>query len=126
MGVVFRGGAKKQKCVALSSTEAEYIAMSEAAKEAVILKDIVNELIGHNDSILMYNDSQSAQKLIRNPVHHSRTKHIDTRYHYIREQVNNSKIVIKYLKTNDMIADIMTKSLPTIKHTYCSENFGLY
>lgn len=117
---------KKQSCVALSSTEAEYIAISEAGKEAVFINNLVKELVGLNHPIQLLNDSQSAQKLIQNPMYHNRTKHIDTRYHYIRELVEKGVVSVKYLPTNEMLADVMTKGLHKSKHIFCITNFGLY
>lgn len=72
--------ARKQRSVALSSTEAEYIALSECTKEAIYLKKMLNELIEFNKPITLYNDNQSAQKLTCNPVFHNKTKHIDIKY----------------------------------------------
>lgn len=117
--------ARKQNCVALSSTEAEYIAISEASKEAVFIKGFLSEILKRNESVLLYNDSQSAQKLIKNPVYHNRTKHIDTRYHFIREVMSEGTIIVKYLSTNDMVADIFTKSLVKQKHEFCTTRLGL-
>ncbi|XP_076657790.1 uncharacterized protein LOC143361943 [Halictus rubicundus] len=79
--------SRRQRCVALSSVEAEYMALTEAIKEAVYLRSLLSELgmseVDHGGTIV-YCDNQGAQKLIKNPVFHSRTKHIDIRYHYIR------------------------------------------
>lgn len=117
--------SRKQSYVALSSIEAKYVAISEASKEAVFLKDFLYKLTGINRPILMLNESQSAQKLIKNPTYYKRTKHIDTRYHYIREVVEKEIIVVKSLCTNDMIADVVTKGLHKSKHNYYILKFGL-
>ncbi|GBN20414.1 Retrovirus-related Pol polyprotein from transposon TNT 1-94 [Araneus ventricosus] len=79
--------SKKQHCVAPSSTEAEYIAMSECAKEIVYLCRFLNELYESVDETptVVFSDSQAAQKLVQKTMFHSRTKHIDIRCHYIRE-----------------------------------------
>src|SRR5436190_329827 len=117
--------AKKQPCVTLSSTEAEYVALTQAAKESIFIRGILNELIGFNDPITIFNDNQSTQKLVSNPVFHSRTKHIDTKFHFIREVVDKKKIQLKYLSTDKMLADICTKALPKDKHNFCMHNIGV-
>lgn len=117
--------SRKQSCVALSSTEAEYIAITEATKEGVFISGFLNEILKHNEPLVIFNDSQSAQKLIRNPIYHSRTKHIDTKYHYIREIVDKGIIVIEYLPTDKMVADILTKGLHSPKHKFCVETLGI-
>lgn len=114
----------KQRTVALSSTEAEYIGLSEASKEAVYLKNILGEIIDFHDSVTIYNDSQSAQKLALNPLFHKRTKHIDVRYHFVRECITNGMITIHYQQTDEMVADILTKGLARIKHSYFVKKLG--
>lgn len=118
--------ARKQKSVALSSTEAEYMALSDSSREAIYLRNFLNELgfIG-KDPIIINNDNQSAAKLVRNPTFHSRTKHIDARYHYVREASENGLIEVRYLPTNNMIADILTKGLFRPKHLKFINEMGL-
>ena len=115
----------KQKSVALSSTEAEYMALSEATKEAIYLRNLLEDLTGKLDCVSLYNDNQSAKKLAYNPVLHERSKHIDIRYHFIRDAVNDNIVEIKYLSTNEMIADILTKSLQCIKNSRFAQGLGL-
>ena len=104
--------SKKQSCVALSTAEAEYMALSSAAQEAVWLRELNSDL-GNPQSqpILMYEDNQSAIAMARNPQSHGRSKHINIRYHFIREQVSDDKICLKYCPTEDMIADFLTKGV---------------
>lgn len=116
---------KKQPTVALSSTEAEYMALTSAAKEAVFLQRLIGEITGESYVVTLCNDNQSAQKLAQNPVHHNRTKHIDVRYHFIRELVENNKIKLSYLPTDRMLADILTKGLSRCKHQRCVSDIGL-
>ncbi|XP_071580530.1 uncharacterized protein [Temnothorax nylanderi] len=92
-GYVFKYGggpisweSKKQRCTSMSSTESEYVAMSEAAKEAVHLQGFFTELLGEKKTILIYNDNQSAQKLAHNPVFHKRVKHIKPKYHLLESK----------------------------------------
>ena len=90
----FAGGAvswqsKLQKCVALSTTEAEYIAATEAAKEMLWMKRFVQKLGLMQDEYVVFCDSQSAIDLSKNTLYHSRTKHIDVRYHWLRDVIGN-------------------------------------
>ena len=118
-GYVFTvgGGAiswksKKQSCVALSTAEAEYIALSQAAQEAVWLRSLyVNLKLEMTAPTVVYEDNQSAICIAKNPQSHGRSKHIDIKYHFIREQVQQKTIEVKYCKTEDMIADLLTKGL---------------
>lgn len=86
---------------------------------------MLNELTGVNNSVQLYNDNQSAQKLAHNPVFHNRTKHIDVKYHYIKKLIESRVIKLDYLSTQEMIADILTKGLHNAKHKFCSANLGL-
>lgn len=108
--------SRKQRTVALSSTEAEYMAISDSCKEAVFLQNFVRECTSVNCNITLFNDNQSAQKLCNNIVSHSRTKHIDIRHHFIRELVNKNVVNLNYVSTEEMLADIFTKSLTKDKH----------
>ncbi|XP_069361062.1 uncharacterized protein [Maniola hyperantus] len=118
-GSVFlcQGGAicwnsQKQKTIALSTAEAEYVSLSEAAKEAVFLRRFMAELTRKPcEAITLYTDSQSAMAIAQNPVHHQRTKHIDVRYQFIREAIENGEISLIYKETSRMVADVLTKGL---------------
>lgn len=111
--------SKKQRTVALSSTEAEYMAMSNAAREAIFLRRLLSEIeYGNGDPILLHVDNQGAYKLAQNPVFHNRTKHIDIKFHHVRDVVKNKEVELKYCPTNNMIADILTKNLCKFKHEY--------
>ncbi len=93
----FSWESKKQVTVALSTTEAEYMALSAAAKEAVYLRKLLYEMNCHEGvgPFTMYGDNLSSQHLARNPVYHNRSKHIDIRFHFIREVVKNNVINLK-------------------------------
>ena len=109
-------GSKRQPCVALSSCEAEIIAASEAAKEAVYLKRFATEMDMADESPLaLHGDNQGSIDLAYNPEHHSRTKHIDRRHFYVRETVENNEIVVPYVRTDDNLADFFTKPLSAKK-----------
>ncbi len=105
-------GSKKQKSVALSSCEAEIMASSEAAKEAVYLDRFVSELgYGNGQPVSLATDNQAARNLAYNPEHHDRTKHIERRHFFIRELVEELKIIVPYVKTDENLADFLTKPL---------------
>uniref|UniRef100_A0AAV1T0Y1 Reverse transcriptase Ty1/copia-type domain-containing protein n=1 Tax=Peronospora matthiolae TaxID=2874970 RepID=A0AAV1T0Y1_9STRA len=106
--------SKKQSTVALSSTEAEYMALTEAAQEAIWLKAFLHELgeMNSDEAVKIYEDNQGSIALAKNPEFHKRTKHIDIRYHFVREKVAEGKVVLEYCSTKDMKADLMTKPIP--------------
>ncbi|PIL25828.1 transcription factor [Ganoderma sinense ZZ0214-1] len=134
-GYVFTldGGAiswssKKQNVVALSSTEAEYIALTHATKEAIWLRYVLSDIL-HPElatfPVRLHSDNRSAIALAKDNAFHSRTKHIDIRFHFIREAVDNRDIVLEHRRTEDMPADLFTKALPRAKLEHLSRLFGL-
>lgn len=120
--------SKKQPTVALSSMEAEYMALSQACREVVYLKNLFSE-IGFSDlvshPIIINNDNLGAQHLANNQIHHARSKHIDIRHHFVREVVNRGDIVLNHVSTDRMTADVLTKNLAKIKHQRCMAELGL-
>ena len=108
--------SRKQKSVSLSSCEAEIVAASEASKEAAYLTDFLNELgQGSPRPLSLHVDNQAARNLAYNPEHHERTKHIDRRHFYVRELVEDGRIVVPFVRSADNIADFFTKPLPSSK-----------
>jgi len=105
-------GSSRQRTVSLSTTEAEYIAACESVKEGIWLTQLMND-IGYErlDPLTINIDNQSAIKLIKNPEFHKRSKHIDIRYHFIREKFMSGLINVEYVASKDQIADILTKIL---------------
>jgi hypothetical protein len=102
--------SKRQQTVALSSCEAEYLALGAAAQEAMFLRHLVTELTGEEQgptTILV--DNQSAISMADNPSHHSRAKHLAVREHFIRECISSKQINLKWCPTADMVADLLTK-----------------
>lgn len=131
-GYVFKLGSgsvswksRKQPTVALSTTEAEYMAYSDACSEALWFRNFLNELKGQQRMIKINADNQGAIALVKNPVYHQRSKHIDTRFHSIREHHANGNIELTYLQSNQMIADIMTKPLSTLQHETLIKRLGM-
>ena len=105
--------SKKQSTVAKSTTEAEYVALSQATQEAIWLRRLLSDLGCKADGpTLIKEDNQGAIEIARNPKFHNRTKHIDMTFHFIRERIASKDIKVEYCSTHDMIADIMTKALP--------------
>lgn len=108
--------SQRQKCVARSTTEAEYVAASNAAREIVWLRALLQELTGKmNEPTKLMMDNQSAIKLIKNAEHHKLTKHIDIKFHFIRECADNATLEAMYIPTHNQLADFLTKSLPRDK-----------
>jgi hypothetical protein len=127
----FRGStvcwqSQKQKVTALSSCEAEYMAATAAACQGVWLRRMIGELLGETGKgTPLFIDNMSAIQLCKNPVFHERSKHIDTRYHYIRECVQKGKIAVEYVPTGEQLADIMTKALPKPKFQELRAKLGV-
>ena len=101
--------------MALTSTEVEYMALTDASKEAVWLLGLMNELGFEQETVDIYNDSQSAITLAKNAVHHDKTKHIEIKFHFIRELIYSGLIRVKKIATETNPADIFTKVVPVGK-----------
>ena len=117
--------SKKQYIVALLSTEAEYVAQTHTAKEAMYLHTFVQEIRGLDKPIRINCDNQGAIALSKDNKFHARTKHIDIRYHFVREAVEDGKITLKYIPTDENPADIFTKPLAKAKFRRFTELLGL-
>lgn len=106
---------RRQPIVALSSTEAEFIAAADCVKELLYLKNLLRELT-NNDVVVNLNiDNQSAMKLCKNGIFNKRSKHIDVRYHFLSENVKQGKVNLFYIPTNENVADMFTKPLAHVK-----------
>lgn len=104
--------SKKQSCVALSTAEAEYMALASEAQEAMWLRQLLADLKEKpTGATLIYEDNQSAICMSKDPQYHGRAKHIDIKYHFIRHQVECGTVELKYCRSEDMVADIFTKGL---------------
>ena len=112
LGGLITWKSRKQKTVALSTAEAEYMAAADAAKEAVWISQLVRELRFPTSTIPILCDNQSCIALTKDPGNHDRTKHIDIRLHFIRDLVANEKVTFIYCPTEDMLADGLTKPVP--------------
>lgn len=117
--------SRKQRTVAMSSTEAEYMSLSDSTKEAIHLRRFLIDIIGHQETTIIFNDNQGAGLLSKNPIFHNRTKHMDVRHHFVRQNVMEKNINVEYLSTEEMPADVLTKSLSSPKHNKCVGKLGL-
>ena len=118
--------SKQQELIVLSTTEGEYVAATHAAKEALWLRSLISEVFGDNlDSTTLFSDNQSTIALSKDHQYHTRTKHIDIRYHFIRWVIENGSIRLIYCPTDDMLADTLTKSLPSVKAKHFASELGL-
>lgn len=105
-------GSQIQRSVSLSTTESEYIAASHTVRELVWLERLLRNLLENEQrKPILYMDNQSAIKLIKNPEFHKRTKHVDVRYHFVREKFKDKLFDIEYVSTDNQLADLCTKPL---------------
>lgn len=110
--------SQKQRCVALSSCEAEFMAATVAACQGVWLRNFLTQVTDMKHfPVIIYVDNKSAIDLTKNPVFHGRSKHIDIRYHFIRECVERGDIIIKHVRREEQRADILTNAMSTVKRS---------
>jgi hypothetical protein len=105
--------SSKQKVVALSSCEAEYIAAANAACQGVWLARLLGDFVDSAPELKV--DNMSAIALTKNPVFHDRSKHIDVRYHFIRECVEKNRVSVEHISTEAQLVDILTKALGRVR-----------
>ncbi|KAD4888381.1 hypothetical protein E3N88_20454 [Mikania micrantha] len=105
--------ARKQRTVSPSSTESEYKALADAVAELIWLKSLLQELGVVSQSPTLWCDNLGATYLSANPVFHARTKHVEVDFHFVREQVAQGKLNVKFISTNDQLADVFAKPLPS-------------
>jgi hypothetical protein len=118
--------SKKQELVTLSTTEAEYVAATHTAKEAIWLRRFLTEIFRPlNQPTVLHCDNQSAIALANSGAFHARTKHIDIRYHFIRFSLEKGSISLVYCPTDSMTADTLTKALPSLKVKHFASALGL-
>ncbi|CAD6914528.1 unnamed protein product [Tilletia caries] len=118
--------SKLQDTVSVSSTEAEYVALSEATREAIWAVQLLGELrLRETGAVDMYTDNTGAEALSRNPQAHQRTKHIDIHHHLVRDHNNNGTIKVKRVDTDDNPADLLTKTVTFSRLSSGREQLGL-
>jgi transposase InsO family protein len=118
--------SKRQEIISLSTTESEYVAATHGMKEALWLRSLLSEVFrGFKDPTTLFSDNQSAIALTRDHQYHARTKHIDVRYHWIRWVIEQGSLRLVYCPTDDMVADVLTKALPSVKVKHFAAGLGL-
>ncbi|KAF0691508.1 Aste57867_17287 [Aphanomyces stellatus] len=117
--------SRKQTMVTLSTAEAEYIALCDLVKELLWHIELQEELGFPQRSIVVHCDNQSAIANAKNPGHHDRTKHISTKYHFLRNQVEKGRIQLQYCPTKLMVADILTMAIPREQFEILRSKMGL-
>ncbi|GJW51420.1 hypothetical protein Tco_0092771 [Tanacetum coccineum] len=117
--------SKKQKCTAISSTEAEYISLSGCCAQILWMRSQLTDYGFQFNKIPLYCDNKSAIALCCNNVQHSRAKHIDVRYHFIKEQVENGIVELYFVRTEYQLADIFTKPLPRERFNFLIDKLGM-
>nr|GEW18364.1 ribonuclease H-like domain, reverse transcriptase, RNA-dependent DNA polymerase [Tanacetum cinerariifolium] len=133
LGVIFYYGesliswsTQKQATLALLSCESEFIAATAEATQALWLKRLLSKLThSEEDKVTIRVDNKSAITLMKNPVFHGRSKHIDTKYHFIKECVEREDIQVKFVSGKYQKAGILTKALPKIKFLTMRQIIGL-
>ncbi|GKB10601.1 hypothetical protein Tco_0844524 [Tanacetum coccineum] len=116
---------KKQKCTAISSIEAKYIALSGCCAQILWIRSQLTDYGFQFNKIPLYYDNKSAIALHCNNVQHSRAKHIDVHYHFIKEQVENGVVELYFIRTEYQLADIFTKPLPKERFNLLIEKHGM-
>ncbi|GJY55021.1 copia protein [Tanacetum coccineum] len=130
-GVQFLGdklvswSSKKQDCTAMSSAEAEYVSLSACCAQVIWMRTQLLDYGFHYHKILIYCDSKSAIAISCNPVQHSRTKHINIRYHFIKEHVEKGTIELYFVGTEYQLADLFTKALPKERFEFLVHKIGM-
>ncbi|KAH9781414.1 hypothetical protein KPL71_008457 [Citrus sinensis] len=113
-----------QTVVALSTTEAEYMAATQACKEAIWIQRLLEELGHKQQKIPIFCDSQSTLHIARNPAFHSRTKHIGVQYHFVREVVEKGSVDLQKIHTKENLADVLTKPINADKFIWSRSSCG--
>nr|GFA90235.1 retrovirus-related Pol polyprotein from transposon TNT 1-94 [Tanacetum cinerariifolium] len=131
-GIQFLGGdklvswsSKKQNCTSMSSVEAEYVSLSACCAQVLWMRTQLTDYGFHFDKIPMYCDSKAAITISCNPVQHLRTKHIDVRYHFIKEKVEKGIVELFFVGTEYQLADMFTKALPVERFQYLVRRLGM-
>ncbi|GJR91813.1 retrovirus-related pol polyprotein from transposon TNT 1-94 [Tanacetum coccineum] len=117
--------SKKQNCVSISTAESEYVAVSGCCAQVLWMRTQLTDYGFFFDKVPIYCDSKSAIAISCNPVQHTRTKHIDVRYHFIKDHVEKGTIELYFVGTEFQLADLFTKSLPEARFKFLVEKLGM-
>lgn len=118
--------SKKQNVVALSTAEAEYVAASCYCTQLIWMRQMLDDYGIHKEGFLVLCNNTSAISISKNPVHHSRSKHIDIRYHFIRDLVEDNVCNIEHIGMSEQLTDILTKPMESEKFERLRKGLGLY
>lgn len=122
--VIFK--SKYQRTVALSTSEAEYMAMSMCVQDVLWARSLMHDLGFKQDkATVVWEDNQGAIALATNPGYHARTKHVDIRHHFIREKIASGEITLQYKETEYQLADMLTKGLGTKRMQFIRNLLGV-
>ncbi|MCO5603389.1 hypothetical protein L7F22_057539 [Adiantum nelumboides] len=125
VGGVISWFSRLQSCTTLSTIEAVYVAASNACKEAIWLTRLVGDLGIVDEVPVLHCDSQSAIQMARNPVFHAKTKHVDVKYHFTRDVLDDKRLHLSKVHTNDNPADLLTKTLSPEQFVHYRELMGI-
>ena len=114
-GGVVSWRSKKQACIALSSCEAEYISLCDATKEGLFLMHFLNDLGFMLERFNLFGDNQGSLSLAKNPIKRERSKHIDAKFHFIRDEIEKGSLLVQYVPSDENVADVFTKSVSVVK-----------
>jgi hypothetical protein len=118
--------SRKQGSVTLSTTEAEYISASNASREAIWLRKLLSNLFDCSlELVVIHCDNQSCIKILENLVFHDRWKHMEMRYHYVRDMVQRRAVSLRYIPTDEQTANVLTKPLSKTKIEYFRDKLGV-
>jgi hypothetical protein len=118
--------SRKQSSIALSTAEAEYIVAGSASCKAISLRKLLASLFDlEMRETLILCDNQSCIKMTENHVFHDRSKHIEIRYHYIRDMVQRGALKLQYISMDEQVADVLTKPLSRVKFEYFRDKLGI-
>jgi hypothetical protein len=114
--VLFNNGpimwrSRRQPIVALSTMESEFIAITNIVQDCIWLHKLLFEIFSTKPDVIIYEDNNACLSLIKNPVHHQKSKHIDIRFQFIRESITNYQFDVRYCNSKQMLADVLTKPL---------------
>ena len=112
--------------VSLFTAKAEYVSTSDASWEVVWLQKLLSHLFDSSlEPIVIHCDNWSCIKILENPVFHNHSKHMEMRYHYVRDMVQRRAISLRYVPTNEQTADVLTKPLYKTKFEYFWDKLGV-
>jgi hypothetical protein len=117
--------SKRQEVVALSTTEVEYMAATHGRKEVVWLQRLCSGIKFEQRAMKISCNNQSEIFLAKNPTYHSKTKHIDVQYHFVRDMVERKKVLLEKVDTLENITDSLTKFVSVVKFSWCKEAMGI-